>query len=141
MYICIYIYIYICVFDFVYRFFYLSSLSFSHFLYLSTFIHFFVRFSLFFEAKRKPRGKYNVTANRTKIAEDMQVHEVCLFGPCFFVISLLYYMLINHLLTSCSFCFLFFFFIITYPGRGRCTRRLFYKCRGEFYSKQMGTVL
>ena len=70
---------------FVYQIFFLSSLlhSFSYILSLSLSLS---HACLSYEAKRKPRGKYNVTVNRTKIAEDMEVHEVCLFILCFFVI-------------------------------------------------------
>ena len=89
VYVYIYIYIYICVFDFVYCSFHLSSL------YLSL----------------KPRGKYNVTANQTKIAGYMLYAGTQSMLVC----SLLLCYIINILHVDQSFAyFLFLLFLILF---------------------------
>ena len=87
---------------------------------------------LSYKAKRKPRDKYNVTVNQTKIAEDMQVNKVCLFILCFFVILLLLLLYsICHVDKSCSYFFILFIsYFSSYHnnlGKEQCTRRLFYE--------------
>ena len=148
VYVYVYIYIYIWVFDFVYRFSHLSSL----FPLLSislTFVHFL--FICLFVMLHVSKQKESLEANTIPQPIEQRLQKIWRYTRyvCLFFASLLYCyyitynMLINHLLTSLFLLFhiLLFYYNLPAVGRGRCTRRLFYKCRGKLYSKSIGTVL
>ena len=145
---CYFIFFSVCMF--VYQFSYPLFHSFSYFLSLSLslILSIFLSLSLlclFVFLKLKENREANIMSPSI----EQRLLKICRYTRyvCLFFAFLLYYccipyaMLINHVLTSLFRLFLIIFLCYNNLGRGRWTRRLFYKIWREFHSSRMGTVL